>query len=150
MINRVLDALATNVGAAPAIAVTDTLWHGVDATVTGVQDRQAFTARKHHKVFTSPPCCAAHAASTGQATDDVAVARAAGLDVAIVAGDEDEYKDHHARGFRSGGRADEETRHPPWISAVATAMTCTALARAIMSGCAVCKVPHDPQPAGPF
>ncbi|KQB98107.1 hypothetical protein AL073_04220 [Loktanella sp. 1ANDIMAR09] len=88
VIDRVLDALATHVGAAPAIAVTDTLWHGTDGTVAGVQDRAGLYRAQTPQGFHLAPLRAAHAAGTGQETDDVAVARAAGLDVAIVAGDE--------------------------------------------------------------
>ncbi|MGJ8587049.1 MAG: bifunctional 2-C-methyl-D-erythritol 4-phosphate cytidylyltransferase/2-C-methyl-D-erythritol 2,4-cyclodiphosphate synthase [Yoonia sp.] len=88
VIDRVLAALATSEGAAPALIVTDTLWHGTDATVTGVQDRTGLFRAQTPQGFHLAPLRAAHAASTGQETDDVAVARAAGLDVSIVAGDE--------------------------------------------------------------
>ncbi|WP_342071090.1 bifunctional 2-C-methyl-D-erythritol 4-phosphate cytidylyltransferase/2-C-methyl-D-erythritol 2,4-cyclodiphosphate synthase [Yoonia algicola] len=88
VIDRVLAALATSVGAAPALAVTDTLWHGAEATVTGVQDRTGLYRAQTPQGFHLGPLREAHAASTGQETDDVAVARAAGLDVSIVAGDE--------------------------------------------------------------
>lgn len=88
VIDRVLDALATHAGAAPAIAVTDTLWYGKDGAVAGVQDRAGLYRAQTPQGFHLAPLRAAHAASTGQETDDVAVARAAGLDVAIVAGDE--------------------------------------------------------------
>jgi 2-C-methyl-D-erythritol 4-phosphate cytidylyltransferase/2-C-methyl-D-erythritol 2,4-cyclodiphosphate synthase len=88
VIDRVLEALDRSVGAAPAIAVTDTLWHGKDGTVEGVQDRTGLYRAQTPQGFRLAPLRAAHAASTGQETDDVAVARAAGLDVSIVAGDE--------------------------------------------------------------
>ncbi|KQI72547.1 hypothetical protein AN191_05890 [Loktanella sp. 5RATIMAR09] len=88
VIDRVLAALATSVGAAPALVVTDTLWHGAEATVTGVQDRTGLFRAQTPQGFHLGPLREAHAASTGQETDDVAVARAAGLDVSIVAGDE--------------------------------------------------------------
>ena len=88
IIDRVLAALTTHTGAAPAIAITDTLWHGRDGTVTGVQDRTGLYRAQTPQGFHLAALRAAHAASTGHETDDVAVARAAGLDVAIVAGDE--------------------------------------------------------------
>jgi len=92
VIDRVLAALGRHRGAAPAVAVTDTLWHGADGTVHGVQDREGLYRAQTPQGFPLAPLLAAHAASTGQETDDVAVARAAGLDVAIVAGDEDNIK----------------------------------------------------------
>ena len=92
LINRVLDALVTHAGAAPALAVTDTLWHGAQDQVTGLQDRTNLYRAQTPQGFRLAPLLAAHAASTGDETDDVAVARAAGLDVAIVAGDEDNIK----------------------------------------------------------
>jgi 2-C-methyl-D-erythritol 4-phosphate cytidylyltransferase/2-C-methyl-D-erythritol 2,4-cyclodiphosphate synthase len=92
VIDRVLAALGRHSGAAPAVAVTDTLWHGADGAVQGVQDREGLYRAQTPQGFLLAPLLAAHAASTGKETDDVAVARAAGLDVAIVAGDEDNIK----------------------------------------------------------
>lgn len=92
LIDRVLAALHDNIGAAPALAVTDTLWHGVKGAVEGVQDREGLFRAQTPQGFRLAPLLAAHAASSGQETDDVAVARAAGLDVAIVPGDEDNIK----------------------------------------------------------
>ena len=92
IIDRVLASLETHRGAAPAVAVTDTLWHGVDDLVTGVQDRAGLYRAQTPQGFHLAPLLAAHRAMTDDATDDVAVARAAGLDVAIVAGDEENIK----------------------------------------------------------
>ena len=92
IIDRVLAALDTHPGAAPAVAVTDTLWHGDAQIVTGVQDRAGLYRAQTPQGFHLAPLLAAHRAMTTDATDDVAVARAAGLDVAIVAGDEDNIK----------------------------------------------------------
>jgi len=92
LIDRVLDALQSHQGAAPAVAVTDTLWHGVADQVSGVQDRSGLYRAQTPQGFHLAELLAAHATSTGLETDDVAVARAAGLDVAIVAGDEDNIK----------------------------------------------------------
>ena len=92
LIDRVLAALETHVGAAPAVVVTDTLWQGADGAVQGVQDRTGLYRAQTPQGFLLAPLRAAHAAATGQETDDVAVARAAGLDVAIVPGDEDNIK----------------------------------------------------------
>jgi 2-C-methyl-D-erythritol 4-phosphate cytidylyltransferase/2-C-methyl-D-erythritol 2,4-cyclodiphosphate synthase len=92
LIDRVLDALVTHQGAAPAVQVTDTLWHGDNGHVTGVQDRAGLFRAQTPQGFHLAPLQAAHSASSGLETDDVAVARAAGLDVVIVAGDEDNIK----------------------------------------------------------
>ena len=92
VIDRVLGALESHQGAAPAVAVTDTLWHGADDQVKGVQARDGLYRAQTPQGFALAPLLAAHAQSNGAETDDVAVARAAGLDVAIVAGDEDNIK----------------------------------------------------------
>lgn len=92
LIDRVIDALATARAAAPAVAVTDALWHGADATVTGTQDRAGLYRAQTPQGFWLDDILAAHRAHPGEAADDVAVARAAGIAVAIVAGDEDNLK----------------------------------------------------------
>ncbi len=92
VIDNVLKALEAHQGAAPAVAVTDTLWHGNTDKVTGVQDRTLLFRAQTPQGFHLAPLLAAHLQMTDDATDDVAVARAAGLDVAIVAGDEDNMK----------------------------------------------------------
>lgn len=92
IIDRVLAALATHQGAAPAVAVTDTLWHGDAGQVTGVQDRSGLYRAQTPQGFHLAPLLAAHQMHVDDATDDVGVARAAGLDVAIVPGDESNIK----------------------------------------------------------
>lgn len=99
VIDRVLAALETTIGAAPALPVTDTLWQGNKDAVQGIQDRNGLYRAQTPQGFQLAPLLAAHAASTGLETDDVAVARAAGLDVAIVAGDEDNIKITTAQDF---------------------------------------------------
>lgn len=92
VIDAVLDALRTRQAAAPALAVTDALWTGSDARVTGVQDRTGLYRAQTPQGFDYGAIRAAHAAHPGGAADDVEVARAAGLDVAMVPGDEDNLK----------------------------------------------------------
>jgi 2-C-methyl-D-erythritol 4-phosphate cytidylyltransferase/2-C-methyl-D-erythritol 2,4-cyclodiphosphate synthase len=65
--------------------------------------------------------------------DDVEVARAAGLDVAIVEGEESNLKLTFPGDF---ARAEAILKGAAWMCGWATAMTCTPFARAIMSGCA--------------
>ena len=110
LIDRVCAALDDNLGAAPAVPVTDALWRGADH-VTGVQDRDGLFRAQTPQGFHTEAIRAAHATHSLPAADDVAVARAAGLDVAIVAGDEDNLKITHADDFARaerllGGRMD--------------------------------------------
>lgn len=92
VIKAVLDALKTSQGAAPAVPVVDALWHGAAGHVSGTQDRSGLYRAQTPQGFHYDAICAAHVALDGPAADDVAVARAAGLDVAIVPGDEDNLK----------------------------------------------------------
>jgi 2-C-methyl-D-erythritol 4-phosphate cytidylyltransferase len=92
LIDRLAAALTQSAGAAPALAVTDALWRGDNGQVTGVQDRSNLYRAQTPQAFHFADILAAHRAQTGDAADDVAVARAAGLAIAIVAGDEDNIK----------------------------------------------------------
>ncbi|MDC0737113.1 bifunctional 2-C-methyl-D-erythritol 4-phosphate cytidylyltransferase/2-C-methyl-D-erythritol 2,4-cyclodiphosphate synthase [Cognatishimia sp. SS12] len=91
-ISAVLDALRTHQGAAPALAVTDSLWRGAEAAVTGVEDRAGLFRAQTPQGFHFAPLLAAHRAFEGEATDDVAIARAAGMHVTITEGSEDNLK----------------------------------------------------------
>ncbi|MEM6634876.1 MAG: bifunctional 2-C-methyl-D-erythritol 4-phosphate cytidylyltransferase/2-C-methyl-D-erythritol 2,4-cyclodiphosphate synthase [Pseudomonadota bacterium] len=88
LIDRVLDALGHNPAAAPALPVSDALWHGADGQVIGTQARSGLFRAQTPQGFDLDAIRAAHAAFEGTAADDVEVALADGLDVAIVAGDE--------------------------------------------------------------
>jgi 2-C-methyl-D-erythritol 4-phosphate cytidylyltransferase/2-C-methyl-D-erythritol 2,4-cyclodiphosphate synthase len=92
LIQRMLDALDTHTAAAPAVAVTDALWRGEDDRVTGTQDRSGLFRAQTPQAFRYDAILAAHRAHPGGSLDDVEVARAAGLDVAIVEGDEENLK----------------------------------------------------------
>lgn len=92
LIGRVLTALDHFPGAAPALAVSDALWTGAGGLVTGTRDRAGLYRAQTPQGFRFAPILAAHRAHAGGAADDVEVARAAGLDVAIVEGDEDNIK----------------------------------------------------------
>ncbi|KUJ81985.1 bifunctional 2-C-methyl-D-erythritol 4-phosphate cytidylyltransferase/2-C-methyl-D-erythritol 2,4-cyclodiphosphate synthase [Ruegeria profundi] len=91
-IQQVLTALDTYPAAAPGLAVTDALWTGDGVLVTGMQDRTGLFAAQTPQGFHYDAIVAAHAAHPGGAADDVEVARAAGLDTAIVPGDADNIK----------------------------------------------------------
>lgn len=86
VIDAVIDALSLHQGAAPALPVTDALWRG-DDLVAGTVDREGLWRAQTPQGFHLDAILAAHSAHEGEAADDVAVARAAGLEVAIVPGD---------------------------------------------------------------
>ncbi|MGV6848267.1 MAG: bifunctional 2-C-methyl-D-erythritol 4-phosphate cytidylyltransferase/2-C-methyl-D-erythritol 2,4-cyclodiphosphate synthase [Marinibacterium sp.] len=88
VIGDVIAALDTAPGAAPALAVTDALWTGADGIVTGTRDRSGLYRAQTPQGFHVDAIRAAHATHPGGAADDVEVARAAGLTVRIVPGDE--------------------------------------------------------------
>lgn len=92
LIARMGAALDGSVGAAPALAVTDALWRGAAGLVVGTQDRTALWRAQTPQGFHFAAILDAHRRHPGDAADDVEVARAAGLDVAIVEGDEDNLK----------------------------------------------------------
>ena len=92
VIGRVLSALDHGPAAAPALAVTDALWTGVQGVVSGTRDRAGLYRAQTPQGFHFDAILAAHRAHSGGAADDVEVARAAGLDVTIVDGDEDNLK----------------------------------------------------------
>lgn len=91
-ITDVIKALKTHQGAAPALPVTDALWRGQDGKVTGTQDRSQLFRAQTPQGFAFTAILNAHRDQTQPAADDVEVARAAGLSVAIVPGSEDNLK----------------------------------------------------------
>ena len=91
VISNVIDALDQFVGAAPGLAVSDALWSG-DDTVSGVVDRSGLFRAQTPQGFRFAQILAAHRNAPEDAQDDVAVARAFGIDVAITKGDPDNIK----------------------------------------------------------
>jgi len=104
LITRLIGALDQSVAAAPAVPVTDALWRGDDLRVTGTQDRTGLWRAQTPQAFHFDAILAAHRAHPGGAADDVEVARAAGLDVMIVQGDEDNLKLTFAADFARAER----------------------------------------------
>jgi 2-C-methyl-D-erythritol 4-phosphate cytidylyltransferase / 2-C-methyl-D-erythritol 2,4-cyclodiphosphate synthase len=92
LIRRLMAALDHSVGAAPALPVTDALWRGENGFVSGTQDRDGLWHAQTPQAFHFDAILAAHRAHKAPAADDVAVARAGGIEVAIVPGDEDNLK----------------------------------------------------------
>lgn len=92
VIAAVLAALDTHAAAAPGLAVTDALWQGTDDTVGMPVSRDGLYRAQTPQGFHYAPLVAAHLAHPGGASDDVEVARAAGMTVAITAGHADNIK----------------------------------------------------------
>lgn len=92
VIDGVLSALKHGPAAAPGLAVSDALWTGVQDQVTGLQNRDGLYRAQTPQGFHLQAILAAHHAHKGAATDDVEVARAAGLAVQITPGDEENIK----------------------------------------------------------
>ena len=114
VIGRVLAALDTHPAAAPALPIADALWSGTDGRVTGLTPRDGLYRAQTPQGFHLTPILTAHHAFAGDAKDDVEIALAAGLDVAIVEGEEENIKitwpDDFARAERiAKGRMDIRT-----------------------------------------
>jgi 2-C-methyl-D-erythritol 4-phosphate cytidylyltransferase/2-C-methyl-D-erythritol 2,4-cyclodiphosphate synthase len=92
LIERLIATLDERDGAAPALPVTDALWRGASGLVAGTVDREGLYRAQTPQAFRFAPILAAHLAHPGGAADDVEVARAAGLDVRIVEGEETNLK----------------------------------------------------------
>ena len=92
LIARMIGALDGAVAASPGVAVTDALWRVEAGLVAGTQDRTGLWRAQTPQAFRYDAILAAHRAHPGGAADDVEVARAAGLDVLLVVGEEDNLK----------------------------------------------------------
>ncbi|MBW7921788.1 MAG: 2-C-methyl-D-erythritol 2,4-cyclodiphosphate synthase [Rubellimicrobium sp.] len=103
LIARVIEGAAAHGAAAPALAVTDALWRG-GGQVEGAVDRSGLWRAQTPQGFRFDAILAAHRAHAGDAADDVAVARAAGIAVAIVPGEDDNLKITGPGDFARAGR----------------------------------------------
>ena len=92
VIGGVLNALESHRAAAPALPVSDALWIGSNGAVTGTQERRNLWRAQTPQGFDFDTILAAHRAHPGGAADDVEVVRAAGVEVAITPGSEDNLK----------------------------------------------------------
>lgn len=93
LIMRVLNGLDDNHAAAPALPVVDALWFGnAEGSVESLQDRSGLYRAQTPQGFRFASILAAHEAFVGIAADDVEVAKASGIDVQIVLGDENNLK----------------------------------------------------------
>jgi 2-C-methyl-D-erythritol 4-phosphate cytidylyltransferase/2-C-methyl-D-erythritol 2,4-cyclodiphosphate synthase len=92
VISAVLAALETSPAAVPALPVVDALWRADGDLATSPAPRDGLWRAQTPQGFRFPDILAAHRSHGGEALDDAAVARAAGLEVRIVPGDEDNFK----------------------------------------------------------
>ena len=93
IIARVCKALEHHEGAAPALAITDALWRSNDGALVGeTVNRQGLFRAQTPQGFHYEKILQAHRGHKGEAADDVEIALATGLDVAIVAGSEKNLK----------------------------------------------------------
>lgn len=104
VIDRVIEALDSSDGAAPAVAVSDALWRDEAGIVSATPSRDGLWRAQTPQGFTYQAILDAHRALEGAAADDVEVARKAGLDVTIVAGHEDNLKITTPEDFRRAER----------------------------------------------
>ncbi|OWJ72810.1 bifunctional 2-C-methyl-D-erythritol 4-phosphate cytidylyltransferase/2-C-methyl-D-erythritol 2,4-cyclodiphosphate synthase [Haematobacter massiliensis] len=105
LVARLSDALERGaLAAAPGLAVTDALWRGVEGRVAEAVPRAGLYRAQTPQAFEFAAIRAAHLRHPGGAADDVEVARAAGLDVMIVEGDEDNIKITHPGDFDRAAR----------------------------------------------
>jgi 2-C-methyl-D-erythritol 4-phosphate cytidylyltransferase/2-C-methyl-D-erythritol 2,4-cyclodiphosphate synthase len=91
-LSSILLALKDNIACAPALPVSDALWQGQDGAVSGTQDRTGLYRAQTPQAFRYDTILAAHRTFDGDPADDVQVARAAGIPVTILPGDEDNIK----------------------------------------------------------
>lgn len=85
-------ALGKHPAAAPALPVVDALWTGHGERVTGLRDRSGLYRAQTPQAFRFDAILNAYRTQQEAAADDVAVALAAGLEVAIVSGEETNFK----------------------------------------------------------
>ncbi|WP_370452074.1 2-C-methyl-D-erythritol 4-phosphate cytidylyltransferase [Amylibacter sp. SFDW26] len=87
-LNRIIDALDTDKAAFLALPVTDALWHVANGKAQDAQKRDTLWRGQTPQAFYTADIIAAHENAKEPADDDVAMARAAGLDVTPILGSE--------------------------------------------------------------
>lgn len=105
VISDVILALQSAPGAAPALPITDALWtagapqNSPNHEVSGTMAREGLYRAQTPQGFELSSILAAHRAHPGGAADDVEVARAAGMRIAITMGSEQNLKVTHPEDF---------------------------------------------------
>ena len=104
VVERLLAALQDHEGAVPVLPLVDSIAIAGGALMAGTADREALRRVQTPQAFRFADILAAHRAWTGEANagDDAQVARAAGHEIALVAGDERLRKLTFAADFSSG------------------------------------------------
>ena len=105
VVERLLDALATQPGAIPVLPVVDSIAVAAGGLMASAARREELRRVQTPQAFRYADILAAHRAWNGAADagDDAQVARVAGLPVALVEGDERLRKLTFAEDFRTGG-----------------------------------------------
>ena len=99
LINSVIDNLKTADAVAPALPVTDTLWEVIDEKVIETKNRSNIWRAQTPQGFNFNKILEAHNTSFSDATDDVEVAIAAGIQVKVIGGSEANIKITEAEDF---------------------------------------------------
>ena len=99
LINSVIDNLKTSDAVAPALPVTDTLWEVIDKKVIETKNRSNIWRAQTPQGFNFNKILEAHNTSFSDATDDVEVAIAAGIQVKVISGSEANIKITQAEDF---------------------------------------------------
>lgn len=107
VIDAVLAGLDEAPAACPGLAVVDALWRGDGGRAVEPVDRAGLWRAQTPQGFRFDAILAAHRTHRGDAADDVAVARAAGLEVRLVAGAEENAKITTAADLARARRATE-------------------------------------------
>ncbi len=92
VVSGLLAALETSAAACPGLPVVDALWRAPGGTADAPVARADLWRAQTPQGFRFAAILAAHRAHPGDAADDVAVARSAGLEVRLVPGAEANYK----------------------------------------------------------
>lgn len=107
VIARLIDALESHPAAIPVLPVADSLAHAEGGLMGAPARRETLRRVQTPQAFRYPAILAAHRTWDGEATagDDAQVAQSAGLDVALVEGDEALHKLTYAADFASAAPA---------------------------------------------
>ena len=93
LIERVIDGVAAEAGAIPALPVSDTLKRGRESVIAETVDRTGLWRAQTPQVFRFEAILQAHRAAAGlELPDDAAVAERFGLKVRLVTGSEENFK----------------------------------------------------------
>ena len=104
IIDSLLEALQTSAGAFPALSVVDALWEGENGRARAPVSRNGLFRAQTPQAFDFTTIIKAHHCAISAADDDVALAIQQGLQVAIVEGDERNYKLTTAQDFARAQR----------------------------------------------